>query len=97
MVGLNSAKLAYGLGANVTILDVNPQRLAQLENILGNGVQTLMSNEVNIRRAVIDSDVVIGSVLIAGRRAPVLVTEDTIKEMNEGSVLIDIAVDQGEL
>ena len=95
VVGLNSAKLAYGLGANVTILDVNPQRLAQLENILGNGVQTLMSNEVNIRRAVIDSDVVIGSVLIAGRRAPVLVTEDTIKEMNEGSVLIDIAVDQG--
>lgn len=95
VVGLNSAKLAYGLGANVTILDVNPQRLAQLENILGNGVQTLMSNEVNIRRAVIDSDVVIGSVLLAGRRAPILVDEDTIKEMNEGSVLIDIAVDQG--
>lgn len=95
VVGLNSAQLAYGLGANVTILDVNPQRLAELEQILGHGVQTLMSNETNIHRAVVDSDVVIGSVLIAGRRAPVLVKEETIKQMREGSVLIDIAVDQG--
>ena len=95
VVGFNTAKLAYGLGANVTILDVNPQRLAEIENILGNGVQTLMSNEANIHEAVIDSDVVVGSVLIAGRRAPVLVDEETIKAMRPGSVLIDIAVDQG--
>lgn len=95
VVGLNSAKLAYGLGANVTILDVNPQRLAQLEDILGNGVQTLMSNEANIHRSVVEADVVIGSVLLAGRRAPILVKEETIKEMRSGSVLIDIAVDQG--
>ncbi|MGF3065997.1 alanine dehydrogenase [Facklamia sp. P12945] len=95
VVGFNTAKLAYGLGANVTILDINPQRLAEIENILGNGVQTLMSNETNIHKAVIDSDVVVGSVLIAGRRAPVLVKEETIQEMRPGSVLIDIAVDQG--
>ncbi|MBG9980167.1 alanine dehydrogenase [Facklamia sp. DSM 111018] len=95
VVGLNTAKLAYGLGANVTILDVNPQRLAELENILGNGVQTLMSNDANIEKAVIDSDLVVGSVLLAGRRAPVLVSEEIIKQMREGSVLIDIAVDQG--
>lgn len=95
VVGLNTAKLAYGLGANVTILDVNPQRLAELENILGNGVQTLMSNEINIRSSVVNSDLVIGSVLLAGRRAPVLVSEEVVKEMHEGSVVIDIAVDQG--
>lgn len=95
VVGLNAAKLAYGLGANVTILDVNPQRLAELENILGNGVQTLMSNETNIRTSVINSDLVVASVLIAGRRAPVLVSEEIVKEMHEDSVVIDIAVDQG--
>lgn len=95
VVGENAAKLALGLGAQVTILDVNPQRLAELENLLGVGAQTLMSNEENIHKSVIDSDVVIGSVLIAGRRAPVLVTEETIKEMREGSVIIDVAVDQG--
>ena len=95
VVGFNAAKLAYGLGANVTIIDINPQRLAEIENILGNGVQTLMSNAINIERAVTDSDLVIGSVLLAGRRAPMLVKESTIKEMRPGSVLIDIAVDQG--
>ncbi|MGX7108171.1 alanine dehydrogenase [Facklamia miroungae] len=95
VVGFNTAKLAYGLGANVTILDINPQRLAEIENILGNGVQTLMSNEANIHKAVVDSDVVVGSVLLAGRRAPVLVKEETIQQMRSGSVLIDIAVDQG--
>lgn len=95
VVGENAADLAIGLGAQVNILDVNPQRLADLQSKFGVGVQTLMSNETNIHETVIDSDVVIGSVLIAGRRAPVLVKEETIKQMRPGSVLIDIAVDQG--
>lgn len=95
VVGLNSAKLACGLGANVTIIDINPQRLAEIENILGHQLQTLMSNEANIHESVVNADLVIGSVLIAGRRAPILVKEETIKQMKPGSVLIDIAVDQG--
>lgn len=94
-VGEHAAKLALGLGANVTVLDLNTHRLAQLEQILGDGIQTLMSNEMNIHNAVIESDVVIGSVLIPGRRAPILVKEETIKQMQPGSVVIDIAVDQG--
>lgn len=95
VVGENAAELAIGLGAQVTILDVNAQRLADLQSKFSVGVQTLMSNETNIHETVVDSDVVIGAVLIAGRRAPVLVKEETIKAMRPGSVLIDIAVDQG--
>lgn len=95
VVGEHAARLALGLGASVTILDVNASRLAVLERSLGDGIQTLMSNEVNIHNSVIQSDVVIGSVLIPGRRAPILVKEETIKQMQPGSVVIDIAVDQG--
>lgn len=94
-VGFNAAKMALGMGAQVTILDLNPIRLAELEDILGDQVETLMSNAENIEKSVIEADLVIGSVLIPGMKAPVLVSEDMVKQMGEGSVVIDIAVDQG--
>lgn len=95
MVGTNAAKIAAALGAEVSILDLNPTRLRQLHEIFGNEANVLMSNEVNIRQEVIGSDLVIGSVLIPGAKAPVLVTEDMVKEMEEGSVIVDVAIDQG--
>lgn len=93
--GTNAAKMAVGLGADVTILDLSPVRLQQLDDLFGNKVQTLMSTPLNIADAVKDSDLVIGAVLIPGAKAPKLVTEDMIKSMNPGSVVIDIAIDQG--
>lgn len=94
-VGYNAAKVAVGMGARVTILDVNTGRLAELEDILNDKVTTLMSNEENIRQVIKDADIVVGSVLVTGRRAPVLVSEEMVKTMKSGSVLVDIAVDQG--
>ncbi|MGO3731952.1 MAG: alanine dehydrogenase [Vagococcus sp.] len=93
--GANAAKVAIGLGAKVRILDVNPQRLAQLEEIFGNSIETVMSNSYNIHKSVKMADLVIGAVLIPGRKAPSLVTEDMVKDMKPGSVIIDIAIDQG--
>lgn len=93
--GTNAAKMAVGLGADVTILDLSPVRLQQLDDLFGNKVQTLMSTPLNIADAVKESDLVIGAVLIPGAKAPKLVTEDMIKSMNPGSVVIDIAIDQG--
>lgn len=93
--GTNAAKMAVGLGANVTILDLSPVRLQQLDDLFGNQVQTLMSTPLNIAESVKDSDLVIGAVLIPGAKAPKLVTEEMIKSMNPGSVVIDIAIDQG--
>ena len=94
-VGTNAAKIAVGLGANVTILDVNQQRLAQLDDLFGNGVQTLVSNAHNIAASVATADVVIGTVLIPGAKPPTLVTADMIQQMEAGSVIIDVAIDQG--
>ncbi|WP_163971153.1 alanine dehydrogenase [Oceanobacillus halotolerans] len=95
MVGTNAAKIAVGLGADVTIIDLNPDRLRQLEDIFGSSAQTLMSNPFNIEDAVKESDLVIGSVLIPGAKAPKLVTEEMVKSMNPGSVVVDVAIDQG--
>lgn len=95
IVGTNAAKIAVGLGADVTILDLNPERLRQLDDIFGNSVTTLMSNPFNIAESVAESDLVIGAVLIPGAKAPRLVTEDMIKTMSEGSVVVDVAIDQG--
>lgn len=95
VVGYNAAKIAIGLGAKVTILDLNAQRLAELEDLLDGQVETLMSNTENIEFALQDADVVIGSVLIPGAKAPVLVSEEMVKGMKEGSVIVDIAIDQG--
>lgn len=94
-VGTNAAKMAVGLGANVTILDVNAKRLAYLDDIFGGRVQTLLSNAYNIANAVRYADLVVGCVLIPGARAPMLVTEEMVKTMRPGSVLIDVAIDQG--
>lgn len=95
IVGENAAKIAKGMGADVTILDLNPERLAELENIFNDNVNTVMSTPTNIAKAVKDSDLVITGVLIAGAKAPILVTEDMVKSMDEGSVIVDIAIDQG--
>lgn len=95
IAGTNAAKIAVGMGADVTLLDVNADRLRQIEDIFGRDVQTLMSNPFNIAEAVKDADLVIGAVLIPGAKAPKLVTEEMIKGMQPGSVVIDIAIDQG--
>ena len=94
-VGTNAAKMAVGLGANVTILDVNAKRLAYLDDIFGGRIQTLLSNSYNIALAVKNADLVVGCVLIPGAKAPKLVTEEMVKTMRPGSVLIDVAIDQG--
>jgi alanine dehydrogenase len=95
VVGTNAAKVAIGLGADVTIIDLSPDRLRQLDDIFGNSIQTLMSNPLNIAQAVAESDLVIGAVLIPGAKAPKLVTEEMIKSMTTGSVVVDVAIDQG--
>lgn len=94
-VGTNAARLAVGMGANVTVLDVNLKRLAYLDDIFGGRVQTLLSNSYNIANAVKNADLVVGCVLIPGAKAPKLVTEEMVKTMRPGSVLIDVAIDQG--
>ncbi|HEY4554121.1 MAG TPA: alanine dehydrogenase [Bacillaceae bacterium] len=95
VAGTNAAKMAIGLGAQVTIIDLNPDRLRQLDDIFGNDVTTLMSNPYNIAAAVKESDLVIGAVLIPGAKAPKLVTTEMIESMKPGSVVVDIAIDQG--
>ena len=95
MVGTNAAKIAVGLGADVTILDLSPERLRQLDDIFGNQLTTLISNPYNIAEAVKEADLVIGAVLIPGAKAPKLVTEEMVKAMSPGSVIVDVAVDQG--
>ncbi|MNN15751.1 Alanine dehydrogenase [compost metagenome] len=95
VVGTNAARVAIGLGADVTIIDLNADRLRQLEDIFGASVQTLMSNPQHIAEAVGESDLVIGAVLIPGAKAPKLVTESMVKAMRPGSVVVDVAVDQG--
>jgi len=95
VAGTNAAKMAIGLGAKVTIIDLNPDRLRQLDDIFGSDVTTLMSNPYNIAEAVKESDLVIGAVLIPGAKAPKLVTEEMVRSMTQGSVIVDIAIDQG--
>lgn len=94
-VGTNAAKMAVGLGANVTVLDISAKRLAYLDDIFGGRVQTLLSNSYNIANAVRSADLVVGCVLIPGAKAPKLVTEEMVKSMRPGSVLVDVAIDQG--
>lgn len=94
-VGTSAAKIAVGMGAEVTVLDVSGARLAYLDDIFGSRVQTLMSNSYNIAKAVKEADLVVGCVLIPGARAPKLVSEEMVKSMKPGSVLVDVAIDQG--
>ncbi len=95
VAGTNAAKIAMGLGAQVTIIDLNVERLRYLDDLFGNQVSTLVSNPYNIAQAVKQSDLVIGAVLVPGAKAPRLVSEEMIMEMEKGSVLVDIAIDQG--
>lgn len=95
VVGINSAKMAVGLGASVTIMDVNAARLAYLDDVFGNNVTTLMSNPENIATAVRESDLVVGAVLITGAKAPMLVSRKDIAAMEPDSVVVDVAIDQG--
>lgn len=95
VVGINSAKMAIGLGANVTILDVNVGRLDYLSDIFKNDASTLYSNSEQIEKAVLQADLVIGAVLVPGAKAPKLVTRDMISRMQPGGVVVDVAVDQG--
>ncbi len=94
-VGTNAAKMAIGLGADVTILDISADRLRQLDDIFGNSIKTLMSNPYNIANSVAQADLVIGAVLIPGAKAPKLITEEMVKSMKPGSVIVDPAIDQG--
>lgn len=93
--GANAAKIAAGLGAEVRILDVSAGRLRQLENVFGERVMTLMSDPYHIHESVVWADLAIGAVLIPGAKAPKLVSETTVKGMEQGSVIVDIAIDQG--
>ena len=95
VVGLNAAKIAVGIGALVTILDVNMERLRYLDDIMPQNGFTLYSNPVNIRRMLREADLLIGAVLIRGDRAPTLVTREMLSLMKPGAVLVDVAVDQG--
>ncbi len=95
IVGTQAAKMAAGLGAQVTIMDVSLPRLRQLDDIMPANVMTQMSNNYNIRKAILDTDLIIGAVLIPGAKAPHLITRDMLKLMRPGTVLVDVAVDQG--
>ena len=94
-VGMNACKIAVGMGANVTILDVNLKRLEELDNMFGAHIQTLVSNDSNVARVVKDADLVIGSVLIPGGSTPKLFKKKYLPEMKDGAVFVDVAIDQG--
>lgn len=94
-VGTNACKIAVGMGADVTIFDINLERLAYLDDIFGARVQTMYSTDVAIENAVKDADLVIGCVLIPGKAAPKVMKKEYLKEMKPGSVIVDVAVDQG--
>ncbi|SOE23299.1 alanine dehydrogenase [Spirosomataceae bacterium TFI 002] len=95
IVGTQAAKMAAGLGARVVIMDVNLQRLRYLSDIMPANVTTMMSNAYNIEEAIQVSDLIVGAVLIPGAKAPNLITRDMLKKMKPGTVLVDVAVDQG--
>jgi alanine dehydrogenase len=95
VAGINAAKVAIGLGAQVTVIEKSPERLAYLDDIFNTSVNTRMSDPVSIEECVADSDLVVGSVLIPGAKAPRLVTREMIKKMRPGSVVVDVAIDQG--
>lgn len=95
VVGTNAAKMAAGMGADVTIMDLSLPRLRYLDDIMPANVNTFMSSEYNIRELISSHDLIVGAVLIPGAKAPHLITRDMLKEMAPGTVLVDVAVDQG--
>lgn len=95
MVGLNAAKIAYGMGANVTVLDLNLNKLRYIDDIFHGKIKTLISSESNIELCTSYADLLIGAVLIPGAKAPHLVSEKMVKNMKKGSAIVDVAIDQG--
>ena len=95
VVGINSIKMAVGLGANVTVLDKNLDRLRYLDDIFGPSIKTLVSNPYTVQDSVANADLAIGAVLIPGASAPRLITREMLKTMHKGAVIVDVAVDQG--
>lgn len=95
VVGRNAATIAIGMGAQVTVLDVSASTMAYLDDMFGGAIETLYANPFNIEAAVLRADLVIGAVLVTGARAPKLVSKDMIAKMEQGSVVVDVAVDQG--
>jgi len=94
-VGTNAAKIAIGMGADVTILDISAKRLAYIDDIFGNRVKTVVSNSYSLAEALKGADLFVGCVLIPGAKTPKLVTEEMVKSMNKGAVIVDVAIDQG--
>jgi len=95
VVGIQAAKMAAGLGANVLLMDINLERLRYLDDVLPANVETVYSNEFNIRKELSTVDLIVGAVLIPGAKAPHLITREMLSEMRDGSVVVDVAVDQG--
>ncbi len=95
ITGTNACKIAVGMGADVTILDISAKRLAELDDIFGSSITTLYSNSYNLDRVIREADLIIGAVLIPGAAAPKLIKRADLKKMKPGTVLVDIAVDQG--
>jgi len=95
VVGFNSLQMAVGLGAKVTVLDLSNERMTYIDNIYSGRVVTLMSNPYNIAKAVADADLVVGAVLVPGAMSPKIVSTEMVKAMRPGSVLVDVAIDQG--
>lgn len=95
IVGLNAAKMAAGMGAHVTMMDVSVPRLRYLDDVMPENVDTVYSSPYNIKEAIKDADLIIGAVLVPGAKAPKLITREMLKDMQAGTVLVDVAVDQG--
>jgi len=95
VVGTNACKIAVGIGANVTVLDINAKRLAYLDDIFGSSITTLYATEANVETVLRESDIVIGAVLVAGETAPRLITRQHLSIMQPGAVIVDVAIDQG--
>ena len=94
-VGLNAAKIAIGMGANVSIVDVDIDKLRHADNMFGSKIKTFVSTEANLKELVKDTDVLIGAVLIPGYKAPCIITEEMVKSMHKGAVIVDVSIDQG--
>lgn len=94
-VGASACQVAAGMGADVSVLDVNPARLRYLRDILGGRLTTLASNQANLEEEIVDADLVVGSVLIIGDRTPLLLRRDRVRKMKRGAAIVDVSIDQG--
>ena len=94
-VGINAAKIAVGMGANVSIADINTEKLRHADNLFGSKIKTYVSTEAKLKELIKDTNVLIGAVLIPGHKAPCIITEDMVKSMKKGSVIVDVSIDQG--